>query len=78
VDVLDDRPVAALVYRRREHIINLFIWPIRNEPVEGGNERFSRQGYHQVYWAQADMNYWAVSDLNERELAEFVQLVQGK
>jgi anti-sigma factor RsiW len=75
LDYLDNRQVAALVYTRREHVINLFIWP--SPPgSEAASGRLSRQGYHLIHWTQAGMNYWAVSNLNEAELQDFVRLVQ--
>jgi anti-sigma factor RsiW len=72
LDYLDGRPVAALVYRRREHLINLFIWPDSGtEPGEIRQE--TRQGYRLIHWSKAGMNYWVVSDLNPAELNEMVQ-----
>jgi len=75
LDYLDGRPVAALVYQRQRHIINLFSWPA---PQAGDTPAASevRQGYNQIHWTQAGMTYWAVSDLNVDELLAFVQLVQ--
>ncbi|HME07365.1 MAG TPA: hypothetical protein VKG25_09955, partial [Bryobacteraceae bacterium] len=62
---------AALVFERRKHIINLFTWP--SSGSEGGSQ-FTRNGYHMIQWTQAGMTYWAVSDLNEAELRQFVEL----
>jgi mycothiol system anti-sigma-R factor len=75
VDYLNDRPVAALVYQRRKHRINLFTWPATREP-DSAPRALSRQGYRVYHWTQAGMAYWVVSDLNDAELQEFVQLVQ--
>jgi anti-sigma factor RsiW len=75
MEYLDKRPVVALVYQRREHVINLFIWPV--QPEAGGTEsRLTRQGYHLVHWSASGMSYWAVSNLNQRELQEFAQAVR--
>jgi anti-sigma factor RsiW len=77
LDYADNRPVAALVYGRREHKINLFIWPA----AAGGGApppAVTRQGYHLVSWKQGDMMYAAVSNLNEEELGEFVRLIQAR
>ncbi|HEY6358132.1 MAG TPA: hypothetical protein VIX35_07800, partial [Vicinamibacterales bacterium] len=63
---------AALVYRRREHTINLFVWPSTADaapPVTRDDPR----GYHAVHWTRAHMAYWAVSDLASPELEEFAQ-----
>ena len=72
LDYLDNRPVAALVYQRRKHFINLFVWP-----GEAGAARptmaMSHQGYQLVHWADPDFNYWAVSDVNATELQTFKQ-----
>lgn len=74
LDYLIDRPVAALVYQRREHKINLLIWPSH----EASDEKIkftSRQGYSVFHWVSSGMNYWAVSDLNANELKQFSELV---
>jgi anti-sigma factor RsiW len=77
LDYVENRPVAALVYRHRQHFINLFIWPsARTSDIEKKTE--ARQGYNLIHWAKLGMTYWAVSDLNNSELQEFVQLVQNQ
>jgi mycothiol system anti-sigma-R factor len=76
LDYVDHRPVAALVYMRRKHVINVFEWP------EAGSERPARavaprteRGYH-VVRADADgLACWFVSDLNADELAGFARRV---
>jgi anti-sigma factor RsiW len=75
LDYLDDRPVAACVYKRRQHVINLFVWPSDSAPNRGAGTA-TRQGYHLAHWCQGGMTYWAVSDLNEAELQEFARLIQ--
>ena len=76
LDYIGNRPVAALVYQRRRHFINLFIWP---EAMESGgkNRMIVRQGYNLIYWNRAGMVCWAVSDLNISELQEFTQALQN-
>ena len=76
LDYLDSRAVAALVYQRKQHVINLFIWPTNeSEPSE---QSATHQGYNMIHWCQTGMSYWAVSDLNAIELREFVQLARSK
>jgi len=70
LDYLDARPVAALLYRRRQHTINLFVWPSSHS--DSGSQLATMRGYNLVHWTQSGMTYWAVSDLNSRELNEFV------
>jgi anti-sigma factor RsiW len=73
LDYIGHRPVAALVYRRRQHSINVFIWPA----TEATNETASsNNGFNVIRWSNAGMVYWAVSDLNLDELRQFVQLLQ--
>lgn len=75
LDYLDNRAVAALVYRRNKHIINLFIWPSANNS-NGAVNGMTLQGYHVLSWNQSGMTYWAVSDVAPNELQQFVHLVQ--
>ncbi|HLJ11659.1 MAG TPA: hypothetical protein VKU82_10735, partial [Planctomycetaceae bacterium] len=77
LDYLDNRRVAALVYRRRDHVINLFIWPAAASGATA--PRLQRQNNFQMWqWSSAGLAYWAVSDLNAAELHDFVALVQSR
>jgi anti-sigma factor RsiW len=69
LDYLVQRPVAALVYERRKHIINLFVWP----QEAGGATNPARSGFNIVHWASGGLGYWAISDLNEAELRDFAR-----
>jgi anti-sigma factor RsiW len=72
LDYLAGRSVAALVFQRRQHTINLFIWPASE--ADASPAVFpSRQGYQVIHWSAAGMTFWSVSDLNEKELMEFVR-----
>jgi anti-sigma factor RsiW len=73
LDYLNDREVAALVYQRRLHIINLFIWP----SASGRNtaaESFAKDGYNVWHWDREGFVFWAVSDVNAEDLRAFVDL----
>jgi anti-sigma factor RsiW len=72
LDYLDNRPVAALVYNRRKHFINLFVWPAESN-ASGEAKTMSRQGYHLLHWVNSDLNYWVVSDVNADDLQTFKQ-----
>jgi anti-sigma factor RsiW len=69
LDYLDGRAVAALVYQRAQHIINVFVWPARGQP-DRGPRAHSVEGYQAVSWRAKGMNWWAVSDLNAAGLEE--------
>ena len=75
LDYVENTPAASLVYKRAQHVVNLFVWPSKR----GGDEplqRLSRRGYNAYCWAKDGMHYWAVSDLNEPELQKFVELAR--
>lgn len=74
LDVLQGHPVAALVYLRHKHVINVFVGPVAD-----AGERFApavtRQGFHVIHGTHATMAYWVVSDLNANELADFARML---
>ena len=72
LDYLDNRPVAALVYGRRKHFINLFVWPAASDEAKS-SKTITREGYQLLHWADSDFNYWAVSDVNVNDLQLFKQ-----
>ena len=72
LDYLDKRPVAVLIYQRRKHFMNLFIWPAESN-VTRATKAMSRQGYQLLHWVDSDFNYWAVSDVNANDLQTFKQ-----
>jgi anti-sigma factor RsiW len=72
LDYIGNRPVAALIYERRKHQINVFIWPSSSRDTNAAAQ--VQQGYNLIHWTKSAMTYWAISDLN---LAELQQL-QGE
>lgn len=72
LDYLDNRPVAALVYGRRKHFINLFVWPVASDEAKAP-KTITREGYQLLHWADSDFNYWVVSDVNVNDLQTFKQ-----
>ncbi len=72
LDYAAGRPVAALVYQRDKHVIDLFVWPAAESAARPA-ESTERQGYNVVHWAQDGMVLWAVSDLEASQLREFAE-----
>ncbi len=75
LDYLGRRSVAALVYQRRQHSINVFIWPEQNGSGVGAGEA-SIRGYNLIRWSRSGTSYSAVSDLNLDELRRLVRDLQ--
>jgi anti-sigma factor (TIGR02949 family) len=77
LDYLEGREVAALVYQRRKHFINVFVWP----DAAGSNSAQtlkSQQGYNLVRWSRGGFQFWAASDVSAQDLAEFVRLLRAR
>ncbi len=70
LDYIDRHPVAALVYRRQQHVINVLVSP---EDKGGGAApaALAQHGYNVLRFARGGMNFWVVSDLNPAELRDF-------
>lgn len=75
LDYVNGRSVAVLTYGRRQHLINVFLWPTTQGQSDVPNAR-DRQGYHLRHWSTPDYTYWVASDLNSAELQDFVRLLQ--
>ncbi len=73
IETLHSQQVAALVYRRRQHIIQVFVWPDDSHPKRGFERSFERttRGFSLVTWRHGGLAYTAISDLNPPELALF-------
>jgi anti-sigma factor RsiW len=71
LDYLDGRALAALVYRRRQHTINVFTWPSRNADSPPRFE--SLQGFNLARWTRGGMEWWAVSDASAGDLEELAR-----
>jgi anti-sigma factor RsiW len=73
LDYINGREVAALVYQRRLHIINLFIWPLESG-LNTASESFTKDGYNVSHWERDGFAFWAVSDANAEDLRVFAGL----
>jgi anti-sigma factor RsiW len=70
LDYVDARPIGAVIYKRRQHVINLFV--AQTSSTERRNARIETlQGFNIRRWSDRGLNYWAVSDLAKDELADF-------
>lgn len=67
VDYIGGRVVAALVYRRQGHVINVFVWPAPSATATSE----TRDGYNMVNWTKDGLNFWAVSDVSADDINKF-------
>ena len=76
LDYVEEREVAALIYKRHEHFINLFVWPnpTESKPTQAIG---SGQGYDVMQWSRDGFQCWAVSDVNASDLAKFARLLEN-
>ena len=75
VDYLDGHPVAALVYRQGEHVVNSFVWPDTGKDTKP--DFSSQRGFQMAHWSQAGMAHWVISDVNRDEFKVVVSAVQA-
>ncbi len=75
LDIIDGHDVAAIVYSRRKHLINVFIWPYREQEdrlINSGSHR----GYNWLRWQSGEMEFWLVSDASAGDLRALQSLIQ--
>ena len=77
LDYIDERAVAALVYQHRLHTINVFVWPIRGN-AQTLLDSASQRGMNVTAWQAGGMQFWAVSDLNAKDLQKLSQLLRAQ
>jgi anti-sigma factor RsiW len=76
LDSLNGRTIAALIYQRNQHVINLYVFPAAGLS-DTRISRTARQGYNILQWSRGGMDWWISSDLNASELESFANLVRG-
>jgi anti-sigma factor RsiW len=75
LDYIDAKPVAAIVYKRRAHVINLFVAPVTGAERRATIEQV--QGFNIWRWTRSDLGFWAVSDIGAEELQEFGEKLEA-
>jgi anti-sigma factor RsiW len=72
LDYIRAQPVAVLVYKRRQHMIDVFVWPAEAQKTE---QMLTRDGFNIERFARNDMSFWLVSDLGRDELNDFARML---
>lgn len=74
LDSIDGKTVAAIVYHRRLHTVNLFVWPGASGPTETSTE----EGFEISEWTEDGLRFAAVSDIPPQELVQFEQVFRAR
>ena len=76
VDILEQRPVAAIVYQHGKNVINLFVWPAKNRKIDLDTQ--SEHGYRFCGWNSAGLNFFCISEMSAADLETFEDEVREK
>ena len=76
LEVIHQQPAAAIVYRRRQHVVSLYVSP--SPGADAKTELRELGGYHLLHWMQNNMSYWAVSDVDTTDLRQFADLIRAR
>jgi anti-sigma factor RsiW len=74
LDSVNGKTVAAIVYHRRLHTVNLFVWPAK----DASERSFVKDGFEVVEWSRNGLRYAAVSDIPAPELQQFHKLFEQR
>src|SRR5260221_11430304 len=69
IDLLENRPVAAIVYQYQGHFINVFVWPAASHGIDFDVQ--SQQRYSLCGWNKAGLNYLIISELSQADMEKF-------
>jgi len=69
LDILEERPVAAIVYQHGNHVINLFVWPATDQKIDIDVQ--SERGYHFCGWNKGRLNFFCISEISAADLETF-------
>jgi anti-sigma factor RsiW len=72
LDYVGGQRVAVLAYKRRQHLIDVFVWP---GEARQADLKLTREGFNIERFAKDNMDFWLVSDLNRNELADLARLL---
>jgi anti-sigma factor RsiW len=75
-DSIGGRDVAALIYQRRQHLINFYVWPAPGQS-NARIDKSAQQGYNVMHWTQSGFECWLISDVNATELADLAALLRA-
>lgn len=76
LDFIDHHNAAALIYMRRKHIINVFIWP-QETKTDGSSRAETIDGYNIVHWDKGGFHYWIISDVSAADESQLASLMGG-
>ncbi|MEP7070198.1 MAG: hypothetical protein ABI789_13200 [Usitatibacter sp.] len=74
LDYVNGRPVAALTYRHRLHVVNVFEWPA-TDARDQAPRSIALQGYAVVHWTRSGIEHWAISDVAGADLVTLAELL---
>src|SRR6478672_2438376 len=74
LDSINGGTVAAIVYHRRLHTVNLFVWPAK----DAAERSFAKDGFAVTEWSRNGLRYAAISDIPAAELKQFHQLFEQR
>lgn len=74
LDSINGKTVAAIVYHRRLHTVNLFVWPAR----DAAERSFVKDGFAVKEWSRNGLRFAAISDIPPAELQQFHKLFEQR
>ncbi|MBV9107167.1 MAG: anti-sigma factor [Verrucomicrobia bacterium] len=76
IDILEQRPVAAIVYQHGKNLLNLFVWPATSRKID--MDVRSERGYHFCAWNLAGLNFFCISEISAADLEKFEDELREK